>query len=72
MRLEVDVRGSLLRRLEDERVDEAHEWPVRDSVIRVEVVSGLVLRLGLGFEQRRPDRLCGANELLQLDDDVVP
>ena len=38
LRLEVDVAGSVLGRLEDDRVDEAHERRVRDAVVGLEVV----------------------------------
>ena len=71
LRLEVDVGGVFLRRLEDERVHEANERAVRDAVVGLEVVA--VVRFGLvqvdGDDGT--DRLGRSHEPLELGEDVV-
>jgi hypothetical protein len=72
VRLDVDVARPVLGRLEDHRVDEAHERRVRDAVVGLEVV---VLRL-LALEGdhlveggvHRPRR---ARQAAQLGEDVL-
>ena len=39
LRFEVDIAGAVFGRLEDDRVDEAHERRVRDPVVRFEIVT---------------------------------
>ena len=69
-RFEVDVRGILLGCLEDEGVDEPHQRPVRDAVVRLEVVGGRVLLVHLDGDDGA-DGLGRACKPLQLGDDVV-
>ena len=69
--LEVDVRGVLLGRLEDQGVDETDERAVGDPVVGLEVVA-VVADVVLEIDRDDgADRLGGANESLQLGDDVV-
>ena len=74
LRLEVNVGGAVLGRLEDHGVDEANEWRIRDAVVDLEVV-GLILSLVcdelLLDGGARTESLGGANEPPDLALDVL-
>ncbi len=71
VRLEVDVRGVLLGRLEDHGVHEPDERAVGDAVVGLEVVGLLVRCRGLlGLDGDGADGLGRADETLELRDDV--
>ncbi len=53
LRLEVDVAGAVLGRLEDDRVDEPHDRRLGDAVLGLEVVGLVVDR---GTRRRRAPR----------------
>jgi hypothetical protein len=53
LRLEVDVAGPVLGRLEDDRVDEADERRVGDAVVDLEVVALLLFLLEGAAPRRR-------------------
>ena len=74
LRVEVDVRGAVLGRLEDDRVHEPDERRVGDAVVGLEVVLVVVLLLDLELvldERRALPRLALANLAPELDLDVL-
>jgi len=75
LRLEVDVRGSVLGRLEDDRVDEPNEGRLRDPVLGLEIVDVFffLLEQRLLFGQRSPraEGLGRTREAAKLGEDVL-
>ena len=76
LRLEVDVGGAVLGRLEDDGVDEPHERRVGDAVVDLEIVGLLFLRdpkllVDLLEDGPRAERLRGARHPAQLQHDVL-
>jgi hypothetical protein len=73
-RLEVDVGGAVLGRLEDHRVDEADERGIRDPVVGFEVVLTVQVVVAADddrVEERRVHRLGCATEAAQLSEHVT-
>src|ERR687888_314566 len=75
LRLEVDVAGAVLRRLEDDRVDKSDERDVGDAVVDLEIVDLLLFlaekRIALVDRGPGPEGLRLAGKPAKLGEDVV-
>jgi hypothetical protein len=74
LRLDVDVGGAVLGRLEDDRVDEPDKRRIGDAVVDLEVVGFLLFLRGrelLLDHRARAERFGGASETADLGKDVL-